>query len=264
MGAAGKPVESNEPPKEGATAIFYYGRIAFSTGCVFFGLAVTIEALFKGQTSSWEGVPEIISLILFLLFMCCVGLLEGMQIAFFTVAKMPKSEKSSVSFALRTCDCLFRNGGRNLPGFMCGRQMTVTLCFFVIARVTAITTEVGGPDGNDRSYNIFGVSNWVQEMFNLGFMGALVTTVLGSIAWQLVAGAFPIAFLSNPIVFVFLQAALFLEATGICAAAWFFAFLQKKAVKFQFDEYYVGTPEERAAKGHGDRAVKLDMGTVLP
>merc|ERR1712048_606372 len=89
--AAGKPVESNEPPKEGATAIFYYGRIAFSTGCVFFGLAVTIEALFKGQTSSWEGVPEIISLILFLLFMCCVGLLEGMQIAFFTVAKMPKS-----------------------------------------------------------------------------------------------------------------------------------------------------------------------------
>jgi hypothetical protein len=260
--AAGKPVESNEPPKTGAIAIFYYGRILFSTGCVGMGLAVTIEALFNGQTSLWPGVPEIVGLILFFLFMCCVGLLEGMQIAFFTVAKLPKSERGSSSLALKTCHCLFKNGGKNLPGFMCGRQMTVTLCFFVIARVTTITTQIGGPDGDDRSYNIFGVRNWVQEMFNLGFMGALVTTVLGSIAWQLVAGAFPIAFLSNPVVYIFLQIALLIEMTGICAAAWFFGLLQRKAMGFQFDEVYVGTPEERAAKGHGDDHGKnLNMGT---
>jgi hypothetical protein len=263
--AAGKPVESNEPPKEGVTAIFYYGRVAFSTGCVCFGLAVTIEALFKQQTSLWPGVPEIVGLILFFLFMCCVGLLEGMQIAFFTVAKMPKSERGDTSLALKTCDCLFRNGGKNLPGFMCGRQMTVTLCFFVIARVTTITTPVGGPDGDDRSQNIFGVSNWVQEMFNLGFMGALVTTVLGSIAWQLVAGAFPIAFLSNPVVYIFLQIALLIEATGICAAAWFLGMLQRKAMGFQFDEVYVGTPEERAARGHADdKEAGATLGTTAP
>merc|ERR1712151_1342944 len=162
--------------------------------------------------------------------MCCVGLLEGMQIAFFTVAKLPKSERGDSNIALKTCDCLFRNGGKNLPGFMCGRQMTVTLCFFVIARVTTINVKIG------EEPNIFGVSDPIQGMFNLG-----------SIAWQLVAGAFPIGFLSNPIVYIFLQAALFLEATGICAAAWFFALIQKKVMKFQFDEVYVGTPEERAA-----------------
>merc|ERR1712151_1102525 len=101
----------------------------------------------------------------------------------------------------------------------------------------------------------------IQKMLNLGFMGAITTTILGSIAWQLVASSFPIAFLSNPIVYVFLQAALFLEATGICAAAWFLALIQRKICGFQFDEVYVGTPEERMAKDHGDVEGNLDMGT---
>jgi len=139
--------------------------------------------------------------------------------------------------------------------------MTVTLCFFIIARVTTINVVIGEDE------NIFGVSDPIQKMFNLGFMGALTTTILGSIAWQLVAGSFPIAFLSNPIVYVFLQAALFLEATGICSAAWFLAVLQRKALGFQFDEVYIGTPEERAAKGHGDAAEANDnlaLGTSIP
>merc|ERR1712176_673784 len=140
---------------------------------------------------------------------------------------------------------------------MCGRQMTVTLCFFIIARVTTINVKIGVEE------NIFGVRDGVQQMFNLGFMGALTTTILGSIAWQLVAASFPIAFLSNPIVYVFLQAALLLEATGICSAAWFFALIQKKITGFQYDEVYIGTAEERAAKGHADDvdAGNLDMGT---
>jgi hypothetical protein len=243
---AGKPVESNEPPKTGFTFVFFWGRVLFSCGVLCFGLAVTIDALYRGKTSAWDGLPETVSLVLFFVLMSCVGLLEGMQIAFFAVSKLPKSERGTSPMALRTCECLFKNGGKNLPGFMCGRQMTVTLCFFIIARVTTINVKIGEED------NIFGVSDPIQKMFNLGFMGALVTTILGSITWQLVAGAFPIAFLSNPLVFVFLQAALFLEATGICSAAWFLAVLQRKALGFQFDEVYIGTPEERAAKGHAD------------
>jgi len=143
---------------------------------------------------------------------------------------------------------------------MCGRQMTVTLCFFVIARVTTINVEIGVDD------NIFGVSDWVQTMFNLGFMGALTTTILGSIAWQLVASSFPIEFLSNPVVYLFLQAALLIQASGICSAAWLFAVIQRKAMGFQLDEVYVGTPEERAAKGYADDAdvnAHLDIGTNL-
>merc|ERR1739838_1181385 len=130
------------------------------------------------------------------------------------------------------------------------------------ARVTTINVDVGNEP------NIFNVPDWVQSgLFNLGFMGAITTTILGSIAWQLVAGSFPIAFLSNPIVYVFLQAALFLEATGICAAAWFLALLQRKACGFQFDEVYIGTPEERAAKGHADDTAandNLGLGTNVP
>merc|ERR1712127_748385 len=217
--AAGKPVESNEPPKTGFTFAFFWGRVLFSLGVLGFALAVTIEALYLGKTSAWDGIPDTVSLILFIVLMCCVGLLEGMQIAFFTVAKLPKSERGSSSLALKTCHCLFKNGGKNLPGFMCGRQMTVTLCFFIIARVTTINVDIGNEP------NIFGVPDYIQRMFNLGFMGALTTTILGSIAWQLVAGSFPIAFLSNPIVYVFLQFALFLEATGICSAAWFLALI---------------------------------------
>mmetsp|Transcript_19491 Transcript_19491/g.45404 ORF Transcript_19491/g.45404 Transcript_19491/m.45404 type:complete len:562 (+) Transcript_19491:105-1790(+) len=250
--AAGKPVESNEPPKTGATFAFFWLRVLFSCAVLIFGLAVTIEALYRGKTSAWEGLPDTVSLVLFFVLMCCVGLLEGMQIAFFAVSKLPKSERGSSPMALRTCECLFKNGGKNLPGFMCGRQMTVTLCFFIIARVTTINIDIGNEE------NIFGVSDPIQKMFNLGFMGALVTTILGSITWQLVAGAFPIAFLSNPIVFVFLQFALFLEATGICSAAWFLAVVQRKALGFQFDEVYIGTPEERAAKGHADN---IEAGT---
>jgi hypothetical protein len=256
--AAGKPVESNEPPKTGATFAFFWLRVLFSLGVLGFALAVTIEALYTGKTSAWESLPETVSLLLFLVLMCCVGLLEGMQIAFFTVAKLPKSERGESPMALRTCECLFKNGGKNLPGFMCGRQMTVTLCFFIIARVTTVNIDVGVDD------NIFGVSDGIQKnLLNLGFMGAITTTILGSIAWQLVASSFPIAFLSNPVVYVFLQAALFLEATGICSAAWLFALIQRKICGFQFDEVYIGTPEERAAKGHADAGRNLDMGTLV-
>jgi hypothetical protein len=257
--AAGKPLESNEPPKTGLTFAFYWGRILFSCGVLCFGLAVTIEALYLGKTSAWAGIPETVSLILFFVLMSCVGLLEGMQIAFFAVSKLPKSERGSSTIALKTCECLFKNGGKNLPGFMCGRQMTVTLCFFIIARVTTINVVIGEEE------NIFGVPDYIQRMFNLGFMGALTTTILGSIAWQLVAGAFPIAFLSNPVVWVFLQCALFLEATGICAAAWFLALLQRKACGFQFDEVYIGTPEERAAKGNADSSpASVEVSTFVP
>jgi len=258
--AAGKPVESNEPPKSGFTLIFFWGRVLFSTAVLGFAIAVTCDALFRGKTSLWDGVPSIVGLVLFFVLMSAIGLLEGMQIAFFTVSHLPKSERGESSMALKTCDCLFRNGGKNLPGFMCGRQMTVTLCFFVIARVTTINVAIG------EEPNIFGVSDWVQAMFNLGFMGAITTTILGSIAWQLVASSFPVAFLSNPIVYIFLQAALFLEATGICSAAWFFAVLQRKAMKYELDEIYVGTPEERAAKGYADDENvndHLDLGTNI-
>merc|ERR1739844_608924 len=140
---------------------------------------------------------------------------------------MGKSERGDSSIALKTCHCLFKNGGKNLPGFMCGRQMTVTLCFFVIARVVTLNVTPGTGE------NVFDVPDAVQEFFNLGFLGAIITTILGSISWQLVASAFPIAFLSNPLTYILLRICLFLEGTGLCQASWVLAAIHKKIAGFQ-------------------------------
>jgi len=257
--AAGKPVESNEPPRGALKNFFHWGRVLWSLVVLVFSLVVTLSALFNGQTTMWPGVPPGVAVVLFFLLMSVVGMLEGMQIAFFAVSKLRKEERGEHPMALRTCEVLFRGEGKNLPGFMVGRQMCVTLCFFVIARVTTLNIEVGVDD------NIWGVPDTLQNFFNTGFLGAIITTILGSISWQLVASAFPIAFLSNPLVYVLLRWCLFLEATGICAAAWFLAMIQKKIMGFQYDEVYIGTPEERAAMKHADDPEAMDklmhMGT---
>eukprot|EP00526_Cylindrotheca_closterium_P017821 CAMPEP_0113614178 /NCGR_PEP_ID=MMETSP0017_2-20120614/7027_1 /TAXON_ID=2856 /ORGANISM="Cylindrotheca closterium" /LENGTH=294 /DNA_ID=CAMNT_0000523327 /DNA_START=52 /DNA_END=936 /DNA_ORIENTATION=+ /assembly_acc=CAM_ASM_000147 len=207
----------------------------------------------------WDAVPGWAAVIIFFVLISIVGLLEAMQIAFFAVAKFKKEDRGDHPMARRTCNLLFKNGGRNLPGFMVGRQVTVTLIFFVAARATTLNIKVGEDD------NIFGVSDALQEFFNLGFLGAILTTILGSISWQLVASAFPIAFLSNPFVYLMLNFVLLIEATGICAASWFFGTIHKKIAGFQLDEVYVGTAEERAAGGKPDTSMHpgrdFSMGT---
>ena len=86
-------------------------------------MAVTLEALLNGQTTTWKGVPGVVSVILFFFLMYIIGMLEGMQIAFFAVAKLPKEEQGKAKFAMKTCDVIFKGSGQNLPGFMIGHQV---------------------------------------------------------------------------------------------------------------------------------------------
>jgi len=245
---SGKPIQSNEEPRSGFGMLFFWGRVLMSLAILSFALAVTFKALFEGKTTMWAGVPEWLSVILFLVLMSVVGMLEGMQIAFFAVAKLPASERGTSFFARKTCDLLFKGNGQNLPGFMIGRQLTVVSCFFVVARVTTLNVEVGQVP----SQNIFGVTDSAQEFLNTGLHAAVITTILASITWQLAASAFPLAFLANPVTYILLVIALTLEATGVCAGAWFLARFIKKGMGLQYDEVYVGTPEERAANNHPD------------
>lgn len=254
---SGKPIESNEPPRSGGENLFFWGRVLISLVILAYAFAVTLSALFNGQTSMWEGVPEAVSVILFFVLMSIVGMLEGMQIAFFAVAKLTKEEQNSSQMAKKTCELVFR--GKNLPGFMIGRQICVTMCFFIIARVTTLNVDIGAGDPT-----VFGVSNGVQEFFNTGLLAAVITTIVGSIAWQLVASAFPVAFLANPLVYLLLRWCLFLEASGICSASWFFASIQKKIAGYQVDEVYIGTPEERAARNKGDDEKSIASGPGHP
>merc|ERR1712048_204370 len=112
----------------------------------------------------------------------------------------------------------------------------------------------------DGDTNVMGISDGLQSFLNLGFQGALITTMGGSISWQLVAGAFPVAFLSNPVTYILLRICLILEGTGICNGAWVLAAIFKKIFGYQKDEVYIGTAEERKARGMKDDSKReIDM-----
>lgn len=240
---AGKKSNSKEQSRNSGILhkVFFFVRCLISLAILSFSLGVTMEALFNGKTTMWNGIPAWVAVIIFVILLCIVGMLEGMQIAFFAVAKIPASERGDSMFAKKTCELLFRGEGYNMPAFMVGRQLCVVSCMFFVARVTTVKI----PEGGD---NIFNVSQGLQEFFNLGFLGALITTIIGSISWQLVAATFPIAFLSNPLTYILLRICLLLEGTGLCQASWVMAAIHKKIANFQRDEIYIGTAEERASK----------------
>jgi hypothetical protein len=228
----GIAVESNEPPHTCIQSMFFWGRAIFSLASLAFAFAVTLNALFEGQTTSWNGVPGVVSVIVFFALMCLAGLMEGMQIALFAVVNLPENELAQHKMANTICQLAF--SGNNLQAFLIGRQIFVTLCTFVIARLTTLDVKVGEGE------NIFGVPDGVQTFFNTGLLGAIITTVVGSLAWRIIAASFPIAFLSNPLVYLILRLCLVLEASGICSAAWLLALINKQMVGFQPDETYIG------------------------
>ena len=254
--AAGKKIESKEPPKEGFALAFFWARCALSCFILAMCFAVTLTALFNDQTTMWADVPPEAAVVVFFILLCVVGMLEGMQIAFFAVAKIPEAERGESLFAKKTCKLLFTGEGTNLPGFMIGRQLCVVSCMFFVARVTSVDLA----EGED---NIFGVSDSMQELFNTGLLGAHIVTIVGSISWQLVASAFPLAFLANPLTYYLLRLCLFLESTGICTGAWVLAAIHKKICGFQRDEVHIGTAEERAKKNLADDTVHVGVGHMI-
>lgn len=257
---AGKEVESKEKPKTPLQNLFFFGRCYMSIGILIFAFAVTLTALFQGKTTMWDGVPAGVAVVIFFLLMSVVGLLEGMQIAFFAVARIKEAERGDSMWAKKTCALLFHGDAFNLSGFMIGRQLCVVSCMFFIARCTSLDIDV---DAGDET--LWGVSKGTQNFFNMGFLGALITTIVASIAWQLVASAFPIAFLSNPFTYIFLVICLCLEGTGICNGAYVLAWIHKKIAGFQRDEVYIGTAEERAAKALADdqHAINTGVGHIV-
>ncbi len=255
---AGSDVKTNEPPRDALANLFFWVRCLFSCAVLCFSFAVTLEALFNEKTTMWDGVPAWLAVIVFFILMSVVGMLEGMQIAFFAVAKIPAADRGDSVWALRTCNLLYSGDGNNLPGFMVGRQLCVVSCMLFIARVTSVKVA------DDGSENIFGAAGGWQELFNTGLLGAFITTIVASISWQLVASAFPIAFLSNPCTYILLRWCLFLESTGICAGAWVIAAVHKKISGFQRDEVYIGTAESRAKMDMSDHSNRMIMGPGHP
>ena len=195
----GKPILSNEPPKTGFTFAFYWARVLMSLAILGFCMAVVLVALFNGDTMVTVKYPSItpaLAVFLFFFFMAVVGLLEAMQITFFSMAKLPHDERGSSFFAKKTASILFDGNGQNFSGFMIGRQLTVVASFFLVASITGLNIKPG--EGN----NIFGIKDGAQTFLNFGFHGAVITTIVASITWQYAASAFPLFFMNNPIVYL--------------------------------------------------------------
>jgi len=259
---AGKKIESAEERRSDLVNIFFFGRCFMSLGVLVFAFTVTLVALFQGRTTMWEGVPNGVAVVVFFFLMAVVGMLEGMQIAFFAVARIPEDERGTGMWASKTCALLYQGEAHNLAGFMIGRQLCVVSCMFFIARVTSLDID---PDGGD---TLWGVSPGTQTFLNMGFLGALITTIVASIAWQLVASAFPLAFMASPFTYILLRLCLFLEGIGICNGAYVLAWIHAKVAGFQRDEVYIGTAEERRNKAMADDYSSVHVGaghiTKLP
>jgi len=226
----GKPIESTEPARSGLQNLFFWGRVLMSLLILSFAFAVTLSALFQGKTTMWDGVPPAASVVIFFVLMCFVGMMEGMQIALFAVVNLPDDELKNHSMAHKTCQLAFRE--QNLQAFLIGRQICVTVCMFVVARITTLDVVTG--EGN-----IFGVSDGLQNFFNTGLLGAVITTIVASLAWRIIASSFPVAFLSNPLVYLIIRLCLLLEKSGICSAAWVLARYHKPLVNYQLDEVHL-------------------------
>ena len=223
--ASGNAILSTEKVMSGFTKAFFWGRVLMSLAILGFCMAVVIVVLFNGDTMFSAKYPSInppLAVVMLIFFMFVVGCLEGMQVAFFTVAKLPMEERGTNWFSKKTSEILFGGNGRNFPGFMIGRQLLVVACFFMSGAITGLNITPG--EGN----NIFGISDSAQRFLNFGIHGAVVTTIVASITWQYAASAFPIAVINSPITFVLLCVALGLEATGICHGAWVIAYIMKK------------------------------------
>lgn len=227
-----------------AGRVFYWGRVAFSLVSLVLAMTVTLSALLNGQTTMFSDLPDAASLSIFIGLVCFLGMLEAMQIALFAMVTMPESELMEHPVAQANCKYVFH--GTNFQAFLIGRQICVTMSMFLLAQLT--TTDVDMDSGAE---HVMGMSNGWQDFFNSGLPGALITTIVASLAWRIIASSFPIVFMTNPLVKPTIQLCLLLEASGVFSAAWLFAKSLKQVVGFQLDESYLGSAAPKDPHHHG-------------
>jgi hypothetical protein len=253
--ATGRPSNSKKPPRTAAQSLFFWARVLLSSIALSYAFAVTFSALFNGRTTMWEGAPPAIAVVILLVLMCLVGMMEGTQIALFAVLNLPEDELKKSSVVYANCQLVFN--GQNLQAFLIGRQICLTICMFVIARITTLDIEVG------IDANIFDVPDGVQEFFNTGLLGALITSVVASLAWRVIASAFPFEFLSNPLVYFMIRFCLLLETSGLCSAAWVFGRWTKIVFGFQPDNVYFEDAEKSGKEPVTRRDKEVDVAVTV-
>jgi hypothetical protein len=207
--------------------LWYWCRVVFSTMILFLAWAVTLHALWNGNTTMWDGVPPTLSLVMLVVLILGTGILEALQIAMITVVHWSPDQLAEHPAARRTCE--FAMKGNNLQAFLIGRQMLQTVIMFVLARITTL---------NDGATTLLGDNAILQSILSTGLLGALISTVVASLSWRILAWTFPITFLT--IGFVPVRICLWIEKTGICSIAWLIAAVHRHVAGFKYDEVYLG------------------------
>ncbi len=230
---SGTKIKSNEPERGFFGKLFFWFRVLVSTLILGFCLAIILQALFDGNSGMWKGVPSWASVIFFITLNCLTGLMDGMQIAAFALMNIPDDELRHHSVAYTNCKLMFT--GQNLQSFLIGRQIFVASLMFIVARIASI----GGPE----DYRIFGAPTSLQSFYNTGILGSVVLTILGSLVWRIIASSYPLAFMSNPIVYLIIRVCLLMEGSGICSSSWGLARVHRYIAGFQRDEVYLEGPE---------------------
>jgi hypothetical protein len=210
-----------------ASYVWYWFRVAASCALLCLALAVTLDALWNSRTTMWEGVPPIVSLVLLFVLILGTGILEALQIALLTVVHWSPEQLAVHPAAARTCRYALR--GNNLQAFLIGRQILQTVVMFILARITTLS------DGTD---TLLGNNAILRSIVETGLLGALISTIVASLSWRILAWTFPVAFLSVGLVPV--KICLAIERTGICSVAWLLAALHRRLVGYKKDEYYIG------------------------
>ena len=193
---------------------------------------MTIEALATGKGGLLQDAGPAASIIIFFALLCFTGILEGIQVAAFALLRMPEEEVLQHGVAAKNSKMIFSNSS-NLQAFMVGRQVLVTSSMFIVANIVEIEIQ-------REEENLFGVNSTFQGFVNAGFLGAIVLTIFGSLAWRIVASSYPLAFMSNPIAYLIIRVCLLIAGIGICSSAILLAFVQKSIVNYFPDEEYIG------------------------
>lgn len=221
--------------------IMFWLRVAFSVALLIFAIVITLKALFDHSTTMWSSVPAWTSLIILFVLILVAGIMEGLQIALMAVVHISEDELKHRPRAYQNYDFIF--SGEHLQSFLVGRQICQTIIMFVVARIITLDPE---------AENIFGVPDGLQQFFVTGILGALLTTIVASLSWRILAASFPVAFLSNPFSRPIIYLCLLFEYTGICYVAWPIAKFYRQVFRFKKDDYYIGTVEERTKNGERD------------
>ena len=254
----GTSVKSDDGPRTVMESIFFWVKVIFSLSLVCFTMATTLSALLNYQTTMYEGLPNIASVVIFVFLICFLGMLEAMQIALFAVVNLPEEALDGHYTAQANCRLAFC--GNNFQAFLIGRQICVTMCMFLLARIT--TTEVNTDAGEA---TVMGMNVGMQAFFNTGLPGALITTIVASLLWRIFASSFPVEFMGNPCVYGTIRLCLILEATGVFSASWLLADILKKLVGLQLDEMYITISGQRECENSTTDCKKVldDEETIL-